>query len=82
MVAVELWITAVTRVPVSTPVIKLPETFSSTFFKAAPELFFKPSPMTSMPYKNMARPPSICMMADRISIAYLRSIGLQLLYKF
>ena len=49
MVAVELWITAVTNVPVSTPTSTLPVTFSSTRFSAAPELFFRPSPMTSMP---------------------------------
>ena len=49
MVAVELWITAVTRVPVRTPMTTLPVTFSRTRFKAAPELFFRPSPMSSIP---------------------------------
>ena len=49
MVAVELWITAVTSAPVSTPISTLPVTFSNTRFSAAPELFFRPSPMTSMP---------------------------------
>ena len=33
--------TAVTSVPVSTPTSTLPVTFSSTFFRAAPELFFQ-----------------------------------------
>ena len=49
MVAVELWITAVTKVPVKTPMITLLVSLPSTRFSAAPELFFRPSPMTSIP---------------------------------
>ena len=49
MVAVELWITAVTSAPVRTPTITLLVTFSRTRFRVSPELFFRPSPMTSIP---------------------------------
>ena len=49
MVAVELWITAVTKAPVRTPVTTLPVSFPRTFLRAAPELFFRPSPMISIP---------------------------------
>ena len=48
-IAEELWITAVTSVPVITPMTTLPVTFSSTRFSAALELFFRPSPIRSMP---------------------------------
>ena len=68
MVAVELWITAVTSAPVRTPITTFPVTFSSTRFSAAPELFFRPSPISSMPYRNRASPPRSCTMALKISI--------------
>ena len=33
--------------------------------------FFKPSPITSMPYRNIAKPPSMVIIAVRISICKL-----------
>ena len=58
IVAVDDWITAVTRAPVSTPMKAFAVTFSSTRFRAVPDAFLSPSPMISIPYRNIARPPS------------------------
>ena len=49
MVAVELWIMAVTRVPVSSPRNAFCVSFPRNFFSASPEPCFSPSPMISMP---------------------------------
>ena len=49
IVAVELWMTAVTSMPVIRPITGFCVSFPSAFFSASPEEFFRPSPMTSMP---------------------------------
>ena len=58
MVAVELWMRAVT----STPRIKafrgLSVTFPMAAFRVPEEFCFRASPMRRMPYRNIARPPS------------------------
>ena len=57
IVAVELCITLVTRVPVSMPSAALWVTFSSMLLRALLELLLRPSPIMSIPYKNMESPP-------------------------
>jgi hypothetical protein len=57
--------------PVKTPMTTLPVTFSRTRFNAAPEEFFRPSPMSSMPNRNIAKPPRSWIMALKISILKL-----------
>ena len=57
IVAVELCITLVTRVPVSMPSTALWVTFSSMLLRALLELLLRPSPIMSIPYKNMESPP-------------------------
>lgn len=57
IVAVELCMTLVTRVPVSIPSTALWVTFSSMLLRALLELLLRPSPIMSIPYKNMESPP-------------------------
>ena len=57
MVAVELWITAVTTRPIRKPTTGLLVTFSIAVLKAPDEPCFRPSPIRRMPYKNRASPP-------------------------
>ena len=61
MVAEEAWIMAVTSMPVSRPVKVFRVSFCSRTRSVSPELFLRPSPMTSMPKRNMARPPNMVM---------------------
>ena len=49
IVAVELWMMAVTMVPVRSPRTTLWVSLPRKFFRAGPEPCFKPSPMISMP---------------------------------
>ena len=49
MVAEEAWIMAVTSMPVSSPVKVFRVSFCSRTRSVSPELFLRPSPMTSMP---------------------------------
>ena len=58
IVAVELWIIHVTSTPSRKASAGLAVAFSSAVRIAPPELLFRPSPMTRIPYKNSARPPS------------------------
>ena len=67
IVAVELCITAVTSIPVIIPINGFCVSLPSAFFSASPEEFFKPSLMTSMPYRKRARPPSN-VMTEKIDI--------------
>ena len=57
IVAVELWMTAVTTRPSRKPTSGLFVTFSIARLKASDEPFFSPSPIRRMPYRNSARPP-------------------------
>ena len=57
VVADELCITAVTPAPKSIALIGLLVNFSSIFSNLPPVSFDKPSPRTSIPYKNNASPP-------------------------
>ena len=57
VVAEEDWITAVTPAPSSTPLTALSVSCSKTDFSRLPARFSKASPMTNMPYRNIARPP-------------------------
>ena len=57
MVAVELWIRAVTRTPRIKAFRGLSVTFPMITFRVPEEFSFKESPMSRMPYRNMARPP-------------------------
>ena len=61
MVAEEAWIMAVTSIPVRRPVNVFRVSFCSRTRSVSPELFLRPSPMTSMPKRNMARPPNMVM---------------------
>ena len=49
MVAVELWMMAVTMVPVSRPITVFWVSLPRKFFSAVPEQSFRPSPITSIP---------------------------------
>src|SRR5699024_1940132 len=52
---------AVTSIPVRRPVNVFRVSFCSRTRSVSPELFLRPSPMTSMPKRNMARPPNMVM---------------------
>ena len=57
-VAQELWITAVTTVPSSMPLKNVPDSRYSISSSLLPATFFSPSPISVMPNRNSATPPS------------------------
>ena len=57
MVAVELWMRAVTSTPRMKAFRGLSVTLPMATFRVPDEFSFRESPMRRMPYKNMARPP-------------------------
>ena len=70
VVADEDWITAVTPRPRSTAFNLLDVRFSRIFSSFPPEIFARPSPITCIPYRNRARPPSIVSILKK-SIVFL-----------
>ena len=58
VVAEELWITAVTRSPSRKPRSGLEESFSRIICRRPPACFSSAWPMTYIPYRNSARPPT------------------------
>ena len=58
VVADEDWMTAVTHIPRSTAFHLLEVKFSRICSSLPPDTFARPSPITCIPYKNMARPPN------------------------
>ena len=58
MVAVEDWISAVTSTPKRNALKALSVTLPMTFFRVPEEFSFRESPISRMPYRNMASPPS------------------------
>ena len=59
VVAEEDWITAVTPAPNNTAISLFAVSFSRIFSRRPPDAFSRPSPITSIPNRNSARPPSI-----------------------
>ena len=59
VVADEDWITAVTPAPSSIPLTGLAVNRSRMCLSLPPACFSSPSPISVMPYKNTAKPPSI-----------------------
>ena len=68
MVAVELWMTAVTPRPSKNPTSGLFVTFSIALLNASEEPLFSPSPIRRIPYRNSARPPKREMMLKIVII--------------
>ena len=58
MVAVELWMRAVTKTPRMKAFRGLSVTLPMIRFRVPEEFSFRESPMRRMPYRNMAKPPS------------------------
>ena len=57
LVAAEDWITAVTPVPRSSPRSGVPVSLYRMTSSLFPATFFRPSPMSPIPKRNMATPP-------------------------
>lgn len=58
VVALEDWITAVTRVPASTATMPFRAKNCSSFFMFSPAIFWMPSPISFMPKTKRLSPPS------------------------
>ena len=58
IVAVDDWMTAVISIPVRNATQGLFVTFSIAAFRAPEEFSFRESPISLIPYRNMARPPN------------------------
>jgi hypothetical protein len=61
------WITAVTNIPRSKPLNRLDVSFSKIFSSLPPASFSRLSPMTFIPYMNIAKPP-ISEITEKMSI--------------
>jgi hypothetical protein len=59
VVAEEDWTTAVTRVPVRQPTIRLDEMVQRTLFIFVPALIFRPSAIMFMPRMKIPSPPTV-----------------------
>ena len=59
VVADDDWMTAVTPAPSSTALIGFDVRLSKIFSSLPPDIFSRPLPITLIPYKNIARPPTI-----------------------
>ena len=58
VVALELWITAVTSAPTMTPKNRFEVNFSKICFKRSPAAASRPFPIICIPYRNKANPPN------------------------
>ena len=81
IMAVEDWIRAVTKMPRRKALKALFVTFSMARFNVPEEFSFRESPISRMPYRNMARPPSR-EITSNIFISYpqLQKMKLQYYY--
>ena len=79
MVAVEDWISAVTRRPMKKAVTGLFVTLSIAVFRVPEEFSFRESPIRRIPYRNIASPPN----SERTSnmLIYLPYRGARRQYK-
>ena len=81
VVADEDWITAVTHNPRSTAFHLLEVRFSRICSSFPPDTFARPSPMTCIPYKNRASPPSsVNMLKKSIIFSFFCSGQVLMLY--
>ena len=78
VVADDDWITPVTAAPSRTPFIGVDVSFSSIFSSLPPAVLARPSPITFIPYKNIASPPRRDNTL-KISISFVSLLHFQLL---
>ena len=74
VVADEDWITAVTAIPRSTAIIRFEVSFSKICSSLPPDNFARPSPIASIPYRNIARPPIIVRTLNMFILSLLYTL--------
>ena len=74
VVADDDWMTAVTATPSSTAIIRFDVSFSNICSSLPPDSFARPSPIASIPYRNMAKPPIIVRTLNMFILSLLYTL--------